>query len=293
MGENKAWNCAPTSFRPFLLHFFDHEGNLVMTAERPDSSKLSFWGADIAGNVGCTPLPIHVQGRNKFSYRNPQRQDITVELRTCDARVLGQVKQQFGNCFCSNQGFYDVLDDQERPGFGIEGSWTGKIGICCCDLVVRRQMDVNLALLDGNGAPLIDPLLLRDEDDPEDSPFGIQMPSDIDCAMKAVLVAFLADIVSYLRKYFLGSRVQNIELLSPQYITYYEGSRKVNFPASRYHLYGGVGYEHYGRLGCTGWQCCSLALCLLGFLVVAVLGVVLLLYLDGEFDDKKETPYFR
>ena len=47
MGENKV-KSSPTSFRPFLLHFFDPQGHPVMMVERADNSDLNFWGADIA-----------------------------------------------------------------------------------------------------------------------------------------------------------------------------------------------------------------------------------------------------
>ena len=50
MGEGKVRSSA-SDFRPFNLHFFDPEADLVITAESPKSSSLSLWGADIAGNV--------------------------------------------------------------------------------------------------------------------------------------------------------------------------------------------------------------------------------------------------
>ena len=57
-------------------------------------------------------------------------------------------------------------------------------------------MDVNLALMDANGAGLVDPLFIKDPEQPEASPFGVQMPSGLDPRFKAILVGFLADIVS-------------------------------------------------------------------------------------------------
>ena len=116
-----------------------------------------------------------------------------VELRTpFKTQRLGRVEQQFGiYCCCATQGSFQVFNAEEKLVSQIKASWTG-INVCDHSSGIR----VDLTLLDATGSTIIDPLLLNDSADPEASPFGIQVPAGLDCAMKAILVGFLADIVS-------------------------------------------------------------------------------------------------
>ena len=109
------------------------------------------------------------------------------------AEQLGRVEQEFGSWCCSNEGSFLVLDPQRNVIFRIQGGWTGT---AICSSTSGKYMDVNLALKDANGAGLVDPLFIKDPAQPEASPFGVQMPSVLDPRLKAILVGFLADIVS-------------------------------------------------------------------------------------------------
>ena len=116
-----------------------------------------------------------------------------VELRTSlEPQRLRRVEQQFGiYCCCATRGSFHVFNAEEKLVSQIKAGYTG-INVCDCS----SGISVDLALLDTTGSTIIDPLLFNDSADPEASPFGIQVPPGLDCAMKAILVGFLADIVS-------------------------------------------------------------------------------------------------
>ena len=110
---------------------------------------------------------------------------------------LGRVLQDFGSCSCGNGSTFKVLDSTRSLVLNINGRWT-KTGACvaysCSKTPLHMDVDISVSSLDTSIT--IPRFLVKDPNDSNANPFGMQVYSQMDCTLKAILLGFMIDIVS-------------------------------------------------------------------------------------------------